>query len=381
MLLENKIFRILELFFIFSFTFFTYKYNVFIAVGIFPLLFVLTKPLFKSAAYFIILFVFISILYLYLQGIGSCIRVIKTMVVLLPFYFDNIISRKDYTIGKYLDYYMKINALLVCVDFILYFLIGRTLMTFTISGGILPRPCGFAEDSNFFSYTMLVYIFYKKWMYNRVDKLFIISLFLSGSLSALIFFFAISIVTSFRYIYNSNSSWLKKIIILFSLTIIIIYNYVAINPDSFLSFLSELNVNDFIRIKLISLSQRLNTVSNSMMAMDSLNELLVGIGAGKTRALSDLGLNMHNSLLQLFLEMGLILLIPVLIILISMALKIKDIKWTILFCSILLLSLIMETLYSPMLAFVYYLSKSKAENAKVSNIATFNTICSNIQVN
>ena len=93
--------------------------------------------------------------------------------------------------------------------------------------------------------------------------------------------------------------------------------------------------------------------------MKTLPDFFLGIGAGKTRTLSEIGLNMHNSLLQLFLEMGFFLLSMVVLLILSMLYYIKKTKWLIIFCVILVLGVILETLYSPLLSFVYFLSFSE----------------------
>ena len=171
---------LVEVFFILSFSFLSYKYNLYIVWGIIPFLFLTKKAIYKNAAFWVVVLTMLSFIYYYYSGFGSTFRTIKTMVVLLPFFFTNVLQREQYCLSKYFYFFMQLNAILVCVDFFLYFIVGRTIMNFTESG-FLPRPCGLLEDSNFFSYLMLIYIYYYKWNYGHYNKLFITSLFLSGS--------------------------------------------------------------------------------------------------------------------------------------------------------------------------------------------------------
>ena len=289
---------------------------------------------------------------------NSSFRVIKTMIVFLPFFFTNILKKEKYELSKYFDWFMQLNAFLVCIDFILFFLIGKTIMNFT-SSGFMPRPCGLLEDSNFFSYLMLIYIYYYKWKYGVYKKIYIMSLLLSGSFSAIFFFFILLFLFRKKFTMHICSFQLKTTIVLISVIVVILYDCIAINPDALVETIYSYEVNDLLKVKLISMVSRLNTIANAMTEMDTISEYLLGIGAGKTRSLSEAGLNMHNSLLQLFLEMGSFLLFVVITIISFMIYYIKDTRWLILFCVMLVLGVMMETLYNPILSFIYYLSFTK----------------------
>lgn len=317
----------------------------------------ISKAVYKEAAFFVVLLITLSLFYDYYSGFGSAFRVIKTMVVLLPFFFTNILRREHYNLSKYFYLFMRLNAILVCIDFILFFLVGRTIMNFTVSG-FLPRPCGLLEDSNFFSYLMLICIFYYRSLYGHYNKLFICSLLLSGSFSAIISFFVLFNVFKRISVENICRTRFKLIIILITLAIIILYDCLAINSDLVLKYISELQVSDLLKVKMASLTHRFTTISNAMSELDTMGEFLWGIGAGKTRGLSDIGLNLHNSLLQMFLEMGGVLVSIVILIIFVMLHNIKTTKYVILFCTALILGSMMETFYNPLLAFVYFISFS-----------------------
>ncbi|WP_289126444.1 hypothetical protein [uncultured Bacteroides sp.] len=363
---DKGIFILIELFFILGFTLLSYKYNLYVALGFIPFCFLVCKPIYKSNLFFTVLLVLLSLIYGYYAGGESAFRVIKTMVVLLPFFFFYILRYEQFHLSKYFYLFIQINAILVCVDFGLYFLIGHTIMNFTESG-FLPRPCGLLEDSNFFSYLMLVCIFYYKSFYGFYNKLFIISLFLSGSFSAIISFLILYNVFERINVEKECDVKLKLVIIIVTLTIIVGYDWIAINSDSVLNFISELQVNDLLKVKIASMTHRLATISNAMSEMNTISDFMLGIGAGKTRGLSEIGLNLHNSLLQMFLEMGVILVGIVILIILIMLQNIKKVKYVILFCTMLVLGSMMETFYNPLLAFVYFISFSNIYKCNFQN--------------
>lgn len=354
---ENVICVLTEFFFILSFIFLFYKYNIYVAWGIIPFFILINKPIYKEAVFFIFLLTSLSLIYYYCSGFSSAFRVIKTMVVLLPFFLTNILQRERYCLSKSFRVFMKLNAILVCIDFFLYFIIGHTIMAFTESG-FMPRPCGFLEDSNFFSYLMLIYVFYHKWQYDQYNKLFITSLFLSGSFSAIISFLILFVLFKKKCTEGVCSLKYKIFIVVITLSVVAIYDLIAIHSDIVLEFISELQMNDLLKVKMASMTHRFITVSNAMSEMDTVNEYFWGIGAGKTRELSEIGLNLHNSFLQMFLEMGGILFAVILFVLFLMIRNIKSTKYVILFCIVLSLSAMMETFYNPLLAFVYFISFS-----------------------
>ena len=351
----TTIYFLIECFFILGFTLISYKYNLYIIFGLLPLYFILRGRIYKCASLFILLFFSLIILYYVHDGIPGAFRVLKTTVVLLPVYYTNFLCGTRHSLSNVFRVFMIINALLVCVDFVLYLTIGRTIMTFTESG-FMPRPCGLLEDSNFFSYLMLISIFYYRWKDGHFSKLFVLSLFLSGSFSA-IFSFLVLLIT-YKIIRINTYCHIKPRVLYMCVTLLVIFIYdsIAIYPENMLYILSKLDVNELIKVKFMSMTHRFTTVSNAIGSIDGVNEVLLGIGAGKTRALSDVGLNLHNSFLQMFLEMGGILTGLVVFVLLYMIWHIRQTQYVILFCVILILSSIMETFYNPLLSFVYYIS-------------------------
>lgn len=347
--------KLLEFFFILGFTLLTYQSNIYIAFGILPLFFIWRQRIYVSIAYMIIILLLMQFLYYIFDGTNAVLRVIKTTVVLLPIYYTNFLEKTNYHLSDIFRWFMKINALLVIIDFILYFTIGHTIMELTVSG-FMPRPCGLLEDSNFFSYLMLITIFYYRWRDGQYSKLFILSLFLSCSFSAIIVFLGLLFVFKFVNKTSRCTFQIRVFIVLTAISIISIYDWIAIHPNQILTFISQLDLNDLIKVKMISMTHRFNTVSNAMQEIDTFFEVLMGIGAGKTRELSNGGFNLHNSFLQMFLEMGVVLSSIVIFALVYMVWHIRQTKYVILFCAMLILSSIMETFYNPLLSFVYYIS-------------------------
>ena len=160
----------------------------------------------------------------------------------------------------------------------------------------------------------------------------------------------------------------KLIIVLIALVLIAVYDWLAIHSDVLLMYISDFQMSDLLKVKIASISHRFTTVSNAMSELDSMNEFLFGIGAGKTKGLSDIGLNLHNSLLQMFLEMGGVLVCVVLLVIFMMIRNLRITKYVILFCVILVLGSMMETLYNPLLALVYFMSFSNIYKWNLKNM-------------
>lgn len=347
----------LEIFFLLGFIYVTYKYNLYILYGISLFIFLLYGPSNKSTFCIIFSFLSLSLVYGIVHDLESSIRVIKTMVVFVPFFFTARLEKRRYGLSKLFDCFMKLNALLVCLDFFLFFAVGQTLFRAEVSG-FMPRPCGLLEDSNFFSYLMLVYIFYVKWSRGKYSKLCVLSLFLSGSFSAIITFLLMSLISKMKVFYNSQSIKPRLVIVLFTFLVMLCYDLVALYSDNILDYIYNFHGNDLLRVKMYSMSHRFDVISNAFGMYD---HYAFGLGAGKTRSLSEIGLNLHNSLLQVILEMGFVLFSIIFLIIIMMMRKIKSNRYLLLFCAILILSSVMETIYNPLLSFVYFLSFSDHE--------------------
>lgn len=367
-----KLSSLIEIFFIMGFTLVLYKSNAYILYGFIPLFILLSKRI--SIYNFFIIFVFfaLAVFYLYIHGISASFRVLKTLIIFLPFFFTSIIKKSKFELSSLFCYFMRINAVLVCVDFILFLTIGNTIFRAETSG-FMPRTCGLFEDSNFFSYTMIIYIYYIKWKYEKYDKLCVLSLFLSGSLSAIVTFLLLYIVFRSKKTQIENSK-LRYLIFILTIFGIITYDLLAIHSNAILDYIFSLQWNELLEVKIYSMSHRFTAVSSAFSDFGTTHQILYGIGAGKTRTLSGIGLNLHNSLLQIILEMGFVLFTIVCLIIIVMVHKMRDLRFVILFCAILFLSSIMETIYSPILSLVYFLSLAKYEQVYVKRPNIYHNI-------
>lgn len=357
---NTKLSFLMEIFFIMGFTLIFYQNNAYILYGVIPLFLFFSKRFVKKDFFVIFLFISLAIFYSYIHGISASIRVLKTLVVFLPFFFTKWLRQDNFKLSLLFNYFMKINAIFVCIDFFLFLAVGKTIFRSEVSG-FMPRTCGMFEDSNFFSYTMIIFIYYTKWKYGKYNKLCILSLLLSGSFSAIFMFLLLYLIFKIE-ISQTNGTKLRNSIFCFTAIGIITYDLIAIHSDEILDYLFSFQWNDLLKVKMYSISHRFTGIANAFSDFDEIKNILFGLGPGRTRSLSDTGLNLHNSLLQIILEMGVLLFSFVLFVIMSMISRIVDIRFVILFCAILFLSSIMETIYSPMLSFVYFLSLANYEN-------------------
>jgi hypothetical protein len=113
----------------------------------------------------------------------------------------------------------------------------------------------------------------------------------------------------------------------------------------------------FVQNKLISLAIRFEGQADVFNIIDNIKTFLFGIGAGRTKMFIATAANLHNSYLQIFLEMGFVLFIIVGVFIGYFLFTINK-KFIILFCTIFLLGNILEVVYYPLLSFTYFLSKS-----------------------
>jgi hypothetical protein len=121
-----------------------------------------------------------------------------------------------------------------------------------------------------------------------------------------------------------------------------------------------------VQNKLISLAIRFEGQVDILNLMDNIKTFFLGIGAGNTKTVIVTGANLHNSYLQIFLEMGFVFLITVLSF-IGYFLFTLNKNFIIIFCVVFLLGNILEVVYYPLLSFIYFLSKSY-ENKTINSV-------------
>ena len=349
---ENVINILLNIFFITSFFITTYASNIYVLFAIALSLIILlnsfntNKQLKTNTLYYFIFayFVFLSFTYYFMRDFRDSYRIIKTMTILLPILF--IPPNINIRVSKLLHYFLVLNALLVCLDFLLYYATGLTITNSEFSGAFL-RLGGLMEDSNFYSFTIVCYIQYLYLKNKTYNKLFVISIFLSASFSSILLLFSIFAYNYMTKYFDKKVALLSTIV---SLSLFFIYYFSVV----VFSDLRNYELDSYsLGIKLISLSMRFESQYQALMS----SEYLFGIGAGNTMKLTDAGMNLHNSYLQIFLEMGLVLLVPVLLLIMVYYKKIDN-KFIPLFMMILFLGNILEIIYFPLISFILFLSIS-----------------------
>ena len=355
----NVINILLNIFFISSFFIATYANNFYVLFSIALSLIILlnsfnpNKLLKTNTSYYFIFafFLFLSFAYYFMRDFRDSYRIVKTMTILLPVLF--IPPNIKISVSKLLHYFLVLNALLVCIDFLLYYTTGSTITDSEFSGSFL-RLGGLMEDSNFYSFTIVCYIQYLYLKNKTYNKLFVISIFFSASFSAILLLFSI-------FVYNHLARHFEKKVaplsVVISLCLFVLYYFSVL----FLSNLRNYELDNYsLGIKIFSLSMRFESQYEALMSDD----YLFGIGAGNTVNFTDAGMNLHNSYLQIFLEMGLVLLVPVLL-LIAVYYKKIDNKFIPLFTMMLFLGNILEIIYFPLIPFILFLSISAKNETPV----------------
>lgn len=364
---QNIGFITLQVFFILSFILITYASNLYVLWGFTflgsQLLFVKQKR--KFPVFLVFLFVGLIPLYYVLYGFEGGFRVLKTFVIFIPFFLLSALrntASSDALKGmRPLHYVMLISAILVCVDFVLYLTIGRSIMSFTKSG-FLPRPNGLMEDSNFFCYSMVCYIMYLKYAFGKSTKFFILSVFLSGSFSAIAIMLLMLFLykrTTFSLIKPYSRRWyiIRSGIVSFVILFHCCYYLVVDRKDDIINLIEEFDMSPLLKIKARSMFLRFEAQKEAMEYISDNGKQLLGGGPGITKTLNERGMNLHNTYYQLYIEMGVILTSLVVILLLYYMLKIEDLSYLILFGVMSLFGNMLEVYYFPILPFIFFLYK------------------------
>ena len=343
--------RLLEIFYILSFFAFTYQYNINILYA--SLLFVFiprqrNKPILIGALAILILLV---VPYFIIHDSRASYRIAKTLAVFMPLFFMPVLERTRYRLSSFFHVFMVVNAWLVYIDFFLFFTTGRTIMHFTTTG-ILPRPCGLIEDSNFFSYLMVVYCIYRKRVTGLYSKFLLGSVVLSGSLSAVLMMLFLLL---FYKVYKISELCARWRYVLGTALCISFYFCIVLFSENIVDYIRQLDVNELVKFKSVSMILRLQTQHEALMYLLN-HDPLCGVGAGLTTQLMTKGINLHNGYLQLFFEMGALLLVPTIILIVSSMVFMRDAFYIPLFCVLLILGNILDIVYFPLLSFVFFIS-------------------------
>lgn len=343
-------------FFMLAFWRLTYQSNIYILYSVVFIPFLLKNRTDIYLYICLIAFVLVFLIHFFYHGGNDAFRIYKTFAVLLPAFFYKI-KRNEKIVFNIIDVFVYINVILVYIDFILFFTIGTTITPIGISD-FMPRLSGLTEDSNFYSYLILVYSF-SKFAISRKFPLFVyFSIFLSGSFAAII----ASIILLLLYHKIDSDKYdlhkFRKRVSMVTVISFLLYILVVFYSYTIIDYFESFGFIGLLKIKLISMNHRFLVQNESMTYFIEQYNFFLGAGAGETINLNSLGLNLHNSYYQLLLESGLICFILVLSIIFYMGMKIDNLKIYLLYCIVFLLGCMMEVFYFPLLSFIYYYGRT-----------------------
>lgn len=350
--------RLIELFYILSFFSITYTYNINIIFSIIIFFFLLKQKNTSNVYLIIILIIILCLPYAFLSDLRAAYRDLKTAIVFIPLFFLPLLKNTSYKLSNGFHLFMIVNAAIIYIDFILYFVLGKTIGNFTHTGG-LPRPCGLIEDSNFYCYLTTIYIFFLFKTDKRLHKFYTISIILSGSISAIC---SLIILGAIYRKHRKNYSWNKWGIM--GITIFVTYILVLCFASDIINYIKELDTAPFIKLKLHSMMNRLTVQSDAIHYIFQ-HGLVLGAGAGETINILGKGINLHNGYLQLLFEMGPIL-CAICFYMIYLCYKNLGCNYFVpLFICIFLLGNILEVIYFPLLSFILFISYADGQQRSI----------------
>lgn len=345
-------------FFVLSFWNVTYQLNGYILYSILFIPFLIRNRMDKYLHWGLVIFIALFFVQLIYGGGKDAFRIYKTFAVLLPVFLCGQIKENKLAFDLF-DAFIYLNVTLVYIDFILFFVIGTTLIPVGNSG-IMPRIGALTEDSNFYSYLILVYSFFKIVRTNRLPFICLFSIVLSGSLAAIL----MSVILFLLYKKIDKIENGKKEIVFRNLVttlvigIFISYFILVYYSTNIIDYLESLGFIGLLEIKIISISHRFLVQNESLMLFGQQYNVFMGAGAGQAINLNSLSLNLHNSYCQLFLESGLLCFLLVISLIAYMGKQICNLKIYMLYCAVFLLGCMMEVLYFPLLSFIFYYDRA-----------------------
>ena len=338
-------------FFVVSFFSLTYKYNFYIIFALMIFMYILMNKFRVKLGFLIPLFL-ITLIYYVDSGFGGFYRYLKTLLLIIPLSY--VIFTNKIKINKLFLFFININVLLIYIEFLTYQLLGIIIFSNTTNTLGLLRHHAFFEDSNFFSYTILIFILYGKTVYNKYNFYYIGALLISLSVSAIsVFLILVIILYLHRKYFLRYSRFIRVSFFVFITIFISLYYFTVMNSDK----IRNLSDDPFLQFKLVSLSIRFEVQKNAINKLMETDNLLLGLGIGSARKLNDRNLNLHNTYLQVLVEIGLLGLIPILGLFIFIFWNIH-ILYVPLLSIMFLLGNIMEVFYFPLLLFIFFLSNA-----------------------
>lgn len=359
--------RLMEVFFILSFWILTYASNAFIVYGaaIFLFWMVIAKQKHKGAIIFSVIFVTLVVVYMFAGGGMEVYRAFKTMVLFSPFYLADSFKNES---GKALNMpvlhgFMVFAAIWVCVDTILYYTVGFTFGRQVVTG-IMFRGSGPFEDSNFYSYAMVSYLMALKYMYGRKTKLFIFSVIVSGSVSAIGFMLLLLLAYKMKWFSVTNpqvGKCLRNRAMVIASVLLLMGSYFMFvqNSGRISEYVQTTEMHPAIKFKLWSMMLRFEAQSQAINTVVEQGNEIFGAGAGASKKITSNNMNLHNTYYQIFVEMGAVMCASVVLLLLYYLFRIKDNRFLLIFGGLLILGNMLEVYYMPILQFAYFLYQYK----------------------
>ena len=341
-----------NIFFVLGFFSLTYAMNLYIvfACAILFCLFLGSDVRHRKGFYVYLVSVgVLTTFYLLIHDGGAAYRIFKTLTLIWLTLYIPLVN--DLRITKLLHCFLLFNAALIYIDVVLYNTLGLSLTTGVETHGF-RRFSGVIEDSNFFSYLLFVYIYYLKVKTGHFNYFLIGAVLLSFSLSLIITMFGVIILFHVKKLWvlpNRNVKVLGGMVLVG--VFVIYYGMLFV-----LTTLRDVDTsNDYIAEKLVSLSLRFESQLEAFDALELNDDYCWGLGAGKTREITTEGMNLHNSYLQILLEMGIVCLLIVFACAFY-CYYFLDKNFVLLFVAIFLLGNVLEIFYFPLLSFILFLS-------------------------
>lgn len=340
---------IINIFFVLAFFVTTHTLNIDIIL-LFIFLFIVMFHKFSSNLKFLFPFILFGFVYLVEKSFGDFYRFEKTYLFLFLLFY--IMNSKYIKLNTILSKFILLNVIFIYLEFLFVHLTGITIFQNTVVDYGFARHHSFFEDSNFYCYTVLIYIYYNFVKTGKINFWYLGSIIISMSASALVATTLLLIFLKyFRKILKYGITT-RIVFFMISLIITIFYYLAVIHNDK----LSEFSDNPVIKIKLVSLGIRLDIQNKGINQIINDSNYLTGSGINTAKKTNDLNLNLHNTYLQMFLEMGLITFGIVFLSLIIVMFNI-NILFLPLFSVMFVLGNFLEVFYFPLLIFILFLSK------------------------
>lgn len=276
-------------------------------------------------------------------------RAVKTLLIgaVIPF----CVTHYKHNESELIKGYLTGTAFFILVEALYFLATGRTFISATPIMLGWPRFQAFFSDSNFFCHAMVAYIIYVKLKTGKNKPL------LTSAVIASLSFSAIACLLAF-YVYNpllarsTRQTVIRRILGVSTLIIFFFYFLLIFLAGD----IRNLASGDVAAFKLVSLAIRFDMQNAALTEFWNSGHFLFGLGAGAAKDLTEYGLNLHNTYLQILVESGASVFAYVTFCILFMYRKI-NLRMLPHFSICIITGNILEVYYFPLLFFVFYLSK------------------------